>query len=283
MASTNYDRSLARVLVFEGGKVDDPQDPGGRTNQGVTERVYHGWRARRGLPKRDVYLMEAAERDAIYREGYWTQVRGDDLPAGVDLVVFDGAVNSGPGQSIKWLQRALGVTKIDGVIGPVTLTAVAAHPDHDKLVAAIIERRFAFLRTLKTWKRYGRGWTSRLNQVRTMGQAMATGSVVPQAKSVEGGNAKAPIEKAKPLPNIAPADAATGAGMATGGAGAALQQAKEALLPLAGNGGWIDTTIAVLTVGGVAMVIGGMGWRWYASRKAHDQADALDLPAGVTA
>ncbi len=149
--------------------------------------------------------------------------------------------------------------------------------------AEIIKRRFAFLRSLKTWPTFGRGWTSRLNQVRTIGQAMATGSVAPQAKPVEGANRKAPLEDAKPLPKLAPADAATGAGVAAGGAGGVLQQTKDALLPLAGNGGWIDTTIAVLTVGGAALLIGGIAWRWYASGKAHDRADALDLPAGVTA
>lgn len=286
MAAKNYQKAMAHVLVFEGGKVDDPHDPGGRTNQGVIQRTYNAWRGRRGLPPRDVYDMENEERDAIYREGYWNQVKGDQLPSGVDLVVFDGAVNSGTHQSAKWLQRALKVQRIDGVIGPITLTAIANHPNHDQLVLDILDRRLVFLQQLKTWQRYRKGWTSRVDRVRKLGLEWASGftktkpTVLPDAATA---NRKAIIEDAKPLPGKGPADAATGGGIMTGGAGGALEQAKDALLPLGGSGGWIDTTIAVLTLGGVVMVVGGLAYRWHAGRVAHARADALDLPSGVAA
>jgi lysozyme family protein len=283
MTAENYPSAMKRVLVFEGGKVDHPKDPGGRTNQGVIQRVYDGWRSRNSKPKRDVYLMEPAERDAIYREGYWNQIRGDDLPAGIDVVVFDGAVNSGPQQSIKWLQRALMVTRIDGVVGPATLDAIDRHPDHDLLIAAICERRLAFLQALKTWATFKKGWSSRVTQARQIGQAWATGSVGPQPIYLAGMNTKAPIEHAKPLPVKAAADAATGAGVASGGLAGALDQARETLSPLAGGADWIGNIVAALALVGVAMTIGGIGYRWYASRKAVDAADALDLPSGVTA
>jgi lysozyme family protein len=89
MSAKNYAACMRHVLVFEGGKVDDEHDPGGRTNQGVIQRVYDGWRERNRLPQRDVYLMTNEERDAIYREGYWNQIRGDQLAsaASVDQVV----------------------------------------------------------------------------------------------------------------------------------------------------------------------------------------------------
>jgi lysozyme family protein len=168
---TAFQRSMPRVLAHEGGKVDDPEDPGGRTNQGVTQRVYDAYRVRIGARKRDVYDMDAAERDAIYKDQYWNAVRGDDLPAGLDYVVFDGAVNSGPSRSIKWLQQALGV-EIDGHIGSITLAAAQAHPIPE-LIDKICAIRMAFLKKLKHWPKFGRGWTSRVDGVRKVGKGWA--------------------------------------------------------------------------------------------------------------
>jgi lysozyme family protein len=122
MTATGFVRAMPRILAHEGGKVDDPQDPGGRTNQGVTQAVYTAYRARLGTTAKDVWEMRPEERDAIYRKQYWDAVNADDLPAGLDYVVFDGAVNSGVSRSAKWLQQALGVAP-DGHIGVVTIAA----------------------------------------------------------------------------------------------------------------------------------------------------------------
>ncbi|AOO81673.1 glycoside hydrolase family 108 protein [Bosea vaviloviae] len=277
MTTQNFAAALKRVLVHEGGKVDHPRDPGGRTNQGVIQRVYDGYRARKGRPKHDVYLMETTERDEIYRAQYWDAVRGDDLPAGIDYVVFDGAVNSGPAQSVKWLQRALGGVKVDGEFGEATLAAVAAHPDHDALIAAICARRMAFLKALRNWSTFGRGWTSRVSGVRAIGQAWASGSVGPVLAHAEGGNAKATIGQAVPAASPAVGDVAIGGGVATGGLGGALQQAQDALSPLAGNSALIGNIVAALVVTGAVITIGGILYRLWARRKAAAQADALDL------
>ncbi|QRM54083.1 hypothetical protein F3Y30_05605 [Sinorhizobium sp. BG8] len=91
-------------------------------------------------------------------------------PRAVSYVAFNGAVNSGVLQSAKWLQRALGI-KADGVIGPATLAAIRACQNHDALVDAICDRRLAFLRGLKTWKTFGKGWASRVAGVRSVGKA----------------------------------------------------------------------------------------------------------------
>ncbi len=284
MTAKNFPACMTHVLKFEGGKVDHPRDPGGRTNQGVIQRVYDGYRERIGQHQQDVYLMTNTERDAIYREGYWNQVRGNELPAGIDIVVFDGAVNSGPHQSIKWLQRALGVTRIDGVVGPATLAAIDAHQNHDQLVAEICERRLAFLRALKTWATFGKGWASRVKQVRAIGQAWASGAAYTGGiVSLMGANEKAPIEDASPLAAKAPADAATGAGVASGGLAGTLQSTKETIEPYAGTSRFLDYLIVGLTLACAALVIGGLAYRWWANRKAHAQADVLDLPSGVTA
>lgn len=276
MTSQNFARSLKHVLVSEGGKVDDKHDPGGRTNQGVIQRVYDGWRDRKGLARRDVWLMEPAERDAIYRAQYWDAVRGDDLPAGVDYVVFDGAVNSGPGQSVKWLQRALGTVKVDGQIGMATLAAVAAHPDHDALVADICARRLAFLKALSTWPRFGKGWAARVGLVEETGQAWASGSVGP-APAHTGGDAKATIQQARLMSSPAGGDVATGGGIASLGVGAVLKQAQDALQPLADGSPVITHVVAALVISGAVVTLGGIAWGLWSRRKAKAQADALDL------
>ena len=127
MTTSGFARALPRVLAHEGGYVDDPFDPGGATNKGITFRVYDAYRTRNGLPTRDVRAISATEVAEIYRLQYWDAVKGDELPPGLDYVLFDGAVNSGPSQSIKWLQRALGDVAVDGQIGQATLAAVMAH------------------------------------------------------------------------------------------------------------------------------------------------------------
>lgn len=196
MTTTGFARAMPRVLQHEGGKVDDPQDPGGRTNQGVTQAVYTAYRARIGAPARDVFLMDATERDAIYKDQYWRAVRGDDLPAGLDYVAFDGAVNSGPSRSAKWLQQALGV-EADGHIGVITLAAAQAC-DVPEIIDRICDIRMAFLKRLKHWPRFGRGWTSRVSGVRTVGKAWANKEPVSVAPAKPTPKATKPPEPESP-------------------------------------------------------------------------------------
>ncbi len=198
MTAQNYARALSRVLVHEGGYSNHPEDPGGATMKGVTQRVYDAYRDRRRLKRQSVRMIDESELQEIYRRQFWNVVKGDKLPAGVDYIVMDGAVHSGPSQSVKWLQRALGTVKVDGVIGEATLAAVEEHPDHDQLIAATLSRRLAFLKALKTWKTFKGGWSSRVEQVQDIGQAWATGSVGPQPVFFLGGNVKATIANTSP-------------------------------------------------------------------------------------
>ena len=283
MTAQNYARALSRVLVHEGGYANHPADPGGATMKGVTQRVYDAYRTRRGEERRSVRLLDEAELKAIYRRQYWDIVKGDSLPAGVDYAVFDGAVNSGPEQAVKWLQRALGALKVDGVIGEATLAAVEAYPDHDRLVALMLGRRLAFLEVLRTWSTFGRGWKARVAQVKQIGQAWATGSVGPDPVFIAGGNAKATIDQAKPLPTKAPADATTGAGIGSGGLAGVLEQARQQLDPLAASSQLIGNIVAALVITSVVLTAGGFAYRWWAAREGKALADALDLPDGVAA
>ena len=183
---TNFDRCLSEVLQHEGGWVDDPHDPGGATMRGITIGTFRAWKGR-AVTKAELRAISDADLRAIYRQKYWDAVRGDDLPAGLDLVAFDAAVNSGVSRGAKWLQTALGVAA-DGKIGPATLAAARkAHPK------AVIDRatsaRLAWLRTLPTWDRFGKGWTSRVESVREVATSMANAPSIPvtDATTATGG------------------------------------------------------------------------------------------------
>lgn len=266
------------VLVSEGGLVDNKKDPGGRTNKGVTQRVYNGWRRSQKLAIRDVALLEEVEAFTIYRANYWNAVRGDDLPTGVSYVIFDGAVNSGPMQAVKWLQRALGV-KVDGHIGQATIQATLDHPDHDALIGAMCDQRLKFLQALKTWNTFGKGWKTRVYHVRERGQCWAMGSVGPEPMFVPLANFKATVDQAKAAPSAATAGSAVGSGVATGGLAGGLQQAQEALSPYADASEAIQKVIAVLMVAGVLLTAAGAAYTWWASRKRAELNDALDMVA----
>ena len=171
----NFAAALKTVLGFEGAYVNNPKDPGGATNMGVTQRVYTAWRQSRGLPATDVRRISANEVATIYRNEYANPVRFDDLPSGVDLIVFDGAVNSGVSRSSKWLQKAVRV-KQDGQVGPMTLSA-ARSMDSASIINSIADTRLSFLQSLRTWSTFGRGWKSRVAQVRGMALMQAHLSV----------------------------------------------------------------------------------------------------------
>lgn len=151
----NFDQAFDELLGHEGGYSDHPSDPGGETMWGVTRRVatkegYTG--GMRALPK-DV------AKD-IYRRKYWDAVMADRLPVSVRYTVFDAAVNSGPAQAIRWLQRALDVGE-DGVMGPLTLDAVNKASGL-KLGVLFNAERLDFMTSLPTWGSFGRGWARRI-------------------------------------------------------------------------------------------------------------------------
>lgn len=170
----NFDLCLREVLRHEGGWADHPSDPGGATMKGITIGTYAQWKGRK-VTKAELRAISDAEVAAIYRRNYWDKVRGDDLPSGLDLVAFDAAVNSGPARGARWLQQALGVAD-DGKIGPATLARA-----HASYAPAVIERavgfRLAFLKRLKTWPTFGKGWSRRVEGVRKAALDLASTGV----------------------------------------------------------------------------------------------------------
>lgn len=170
----NYDRILEEIFRHEGGYVDHPSDPGGATNMGITHKTLASWRKVSpwtNLPKSEVKNLKKQEAAKIYEANYWKAVRGDDLPSGVDCYTMDYGVNSGPSRAIRDLQAVLGVT-VDGVIGPNTLEALRKS-DPLKVVTALHGRRMAFLKSLKTWGTFGRGWSKRTESVLKLSQELS--------------------------------------------------------------------------------------------------------------
>jgi lysozyme family protein len=165
----NFDAALKAILHHEGGYVDHPADPGGRTNLGVTQKVWEEWVGH----EVDEKAMRALTPELVgpmYKAKYWDKIKGDDLPEGVDYAVFDAAVNSGPGRAAKWLQSCVGVEP-DGGIGPKTLAAVAAF-DPKELVEDYAKRRLSFLMDLPHWGTFGKGWGRRVAEVQNTASSM---------------------------------------------------------------------------------------------------------------
>ena len=162
---SNFDECLQIILHHEGGYVNHPEDPGGMTNLGVTKRVYEDWV---GYAVSEHTMQNLTEEDVapIYKKNYWDRMKGDDLPEGLNLCVFDFGVNAGTGRAAKYLQTMIG-TVVDGGIGPMTLRTLDEHVSLIGLQETIVkyqENRQRYYEKLKTFKTFGRGWTRRVNE-----------------------------------------------------------------------------------------------------------------------
>ena len=151
----NFDQAFDRLLKHEGGYSDNPADPGGKTRFGITERVARNYGY---LGEMSNLPIGYAKR--IYKMAYWDAVFADEMPEIVRYALFDAAVNSGVGQAVRWLQRAVGVAD-DGRIGPVTLAAVKDQ-DGEKILRSMLGQRLSFMTSLKNWPTSGRGWARRI-------------------------------------------------------------------------------------------------------------------------
>jgi lysozyme family protein len=153
-----FDNRLPVVLRHEGGFVQHPRDPGGATKFGITRDTLTRSRGRR-VSVDDVRNLTEAEAGGIYRRFYWDAVRGDELPPGLDLAVFDLAVNSGPSRAVRMLQSVLGI-EADGLVGPSTLKA-ARRANAEDAIRRLTRARLGFLARLPSWPVFGRGWRRR--------------------------------------------------------------------------------------------------------------------------
>lgn len=166
MTATNFPACLNIILASEGGFADLAHDPGGATNHGVTLATWSGW-VGHPVTIADMEALTVADVTPLYQADFWNASHCSDLPNGVDLMVFDTAVNAGVGRGVRTLQQALGVTA-DGAFGPATLAAVQA-ADPSALIDKIAAVRTAFYESLPTFVHFGKGWLNRV--VRTQGLA----------------------------------------------------------------------------------------------------------------
>lgn len=149
-----FDQAFDKLISHEGGYVNDPRDPGGETKFGISKRSY---------PDVDIANLKLEQAKAIYLRDYWQRARCDELTLvepSLAFQVFDTAVNSGIGQAIRLLQRALGVAD-DGVMGPLTIAAIN-RTDAEGLIARFNGQRLEFMTKLSTWDTFGRGWAWRI-------------------------------------------------------------------------------------------------------------------------
>ncbi len=165
MASGNFDRCLAVTLKWEGGYSNNPDDPGGPTMHGVIQREYDAWRRKQGKRIRPVRRIEDVELREIYRSEYWDAMDCDGLTAGMDLCVFDAAVNSGVARARAWCGQA-------------------------QEIEAFCDLRLAFLQGLgRLWRVFGAGWRRRIAGIRNQAHLMAGKSVTvePHDSSLHAG------------------------------------------------------------------------------------------------
>lgn len=149
----NFDTAVNHILDLEGGYVNHPRDPGGETKYGISRRSY---------PNEDIRNLTVARAIEIYRRDFWDPCHCDQLPAPLNLFVFDGAVNQGVPTTIRLLQRTLGV-RIDGDIGPRTLAA-ASRANQDTAVQFMAARALRYMGTAH-FADFGTGWLRRMFSV----------------------------------------------------------------------------------------------------------------------
>lgn len=172
----NFQRILdEQIFPWEGGYVDHPRDPGGATNMGITIHTLKALDMDLDMDgdvdKDDVKNVTKEVASAIYKLQYWDEVEGDRAPSGVDAVLMDGAVNSGPRASVRWLQRAMGITA-DGILGPVTRKAIS-NSNPTVLVDRAIEERLKSVRSFRNYDVFGEGWENRIAHLKEYANALA--------------------------------------------------------------------------------------------------------------
>lgn len=153
----------AFIIATEGGYVNHPKDPGKATNMGITIGTLKAWRGQ-PVSNEDVKALSRAEALEIYKAQYWDTMQCSRLPLGLDYLVFDYGVNSGPARAVKDLQRTVG-SEADGILGQKTLAAIydfSQQHSLETLFMAYAERRWKYVQGLSTFPIFGEGWKKRI-------------------------------------------------------------------------------------------------------------------------
>ncbi len=149
--SPAFTSACDRLLQHEGGYVNDPNDPGGETNWGISKRSY---------PNIDIKNLTRDGAMKIYWTDFWNLIHADELYDGVAFQTFDFAVNSGIQTAIRKLQLAIGVAD-DGHWGPVSAKAAMSLSESDTIMR-LNAYRLKYMRRLSNWKHASGGWVERI-------------------------------------------------------------------------------------------------------------------------
>jgi lysozyme family protein len=159
---------LTVVLEHEGGYVNHPSDPGGMTNLGVTARTWAEWTKQfvDDITEKDMKSLTVADVAPLYKEKYWRRIDGDLLPTGVDLSMFDMAVNAGPSRAVRLMQQMLRDCTVDGIIGPQTIGAIKEEylDDPEGVISDYAHQREIYYRQLPHFSTFGKGWLKRVRK-----------------------------------------------------------------------------------------------------------------------
>jgi lysozyme family protein len=251
----NLQHAIKLTFGEEGGLSLDRQDPGnwtgGKVGVGRLVGTKYGIAAH-AHPNLDIANLTMEDAAAILDKGYWRKVWGDDLPAGLDYAMFDYAVNSGPAQAVKDVQRVVGGVDTDGSIGPKTLKAImAASPP--VVIRGLMDHRLAFMKKLANWEHNKNGWTARVAHVREAALEMT--SIAPETVAAASKPVAAVDGAMVPAKPAETAVASTGQGKVNiaaivGGVVAAVPQAVVTLTPYADRP-WVHTVLPVLAFVGL--------------------------------
>ena len=174
---SNFAKAFSLMLQSEGGFSDNPADTGnhlpdgrmGCTNLGVTQTAWEEYVGHK-VSTQDMRNLTHALVEPMYRRKFWDACHCNDLPNGVDYLVFDFAVNAGVGRSAKPLQSVVGTTP-DGAIGPITLAAVTAYNNPKTLINLFSIAKEEYYRSLNN-PIYEHGWLIRSEIVRQHAMGM---------------------------------------------------------------------------------------------------------------
>lgn len=169
--NTNFKIGLKIVLDIEGGFVNDPVDPGGATNMGITQKIYNLFLSKEHKPERSVKSIEPKEVEYIYYNYFWLPSKCNELPDMIDVFHFDTAVNCGNGMAAKILQTALNANekiKVDGIIGKITLDAIKKYTIPELLACYNVAREIYYeiiIEKNQSLKKFEKGWQNRLTKL----------------------------------------------------------------------------------------------------------------------
>lgn len=170
----NFKIALKQVLIYEGGFVNHPNDPGGPTNKGITLRTYSAFLGRQASVE-ELKNITDYQVEQIYKTHYWNVNQCNLLPTPSDLLVFDASVNHGPSRATKFVQKVIGERET-GRVTVDTVKRINAYMTKNGVgpfIDAVMDNRELFYRGLPSFKVFGNGWINRAKDLRALAKRLA--------------------------------------------------------------------------------------------------------------